>query len=138
MVIKIDYRESKLIDAISPLCTPFVENLLLGDACLYQDPPQGAETPIVQDPALITPCAIIERKTVPDMIASLKDGRYLEQKARLDASPVPNHNILFIIEGPRVGVPHIHAAVFSLFYHSGFGVLFTSSVNDTALSLIHI
>lgn len=132
MVLIVDYRESKLIDALNSInSTHITQNLLLGDASLYIDPPEGTSLPFVDSPENI-PEIIIERKTVPDMIASIKDGRYMEQKARLNASSVPNHNILFIIEGSRTGVANIHSTVFSLFYHSGFGVLFSTSVNDTA------
>lgn len=132
MVLIIDYRESKLIDALNSInATHTTQNLLLGDATLHIDPPEGTSTPFVYSCDNI-PDIIIERKTVTDMIASIKDGRYMEQKARLHASSVPNHNILFIIEGSRTGVANIHSTVFSLFYHSGFGVLFSTSVNDTA------
>ena len=128
MVIKIDYRENKLIAALEPY-PHTVENLLIGDVSIHLDSQPGNENGNENgnEPALI-----IERKTVSDMLASIKDGRYLEQKARLDASPVPNHNIIFIIEGPRTGVPNLHSAVFSLLYYSGFSVLFTTSVSDTA------
>ena len=132
MVLIVDYRESKLIDALNSInATHITQNLLLGDASLYIDPPEGTSLPFVDSHEHI-PEIIIERKTVTDMIASIKDGRYMEQKARLHASSVPNHNILFIIEGSRTGVANIHSTVFSLFYHSGFGVLFSTSVNDTA------
>jgi ERCC4-type nuclease len=132
MVLIVDYRESKLIDALNSInATHITQNLLLGDASLYIDPPEGTSLPFVDSHEHI-PEIIIERKTVPDMIASIKDGRYMEQKARLHASSIPNHNILFIIEGSRTGVANIHSTVFSLFYHSGFGVLFSTSVNDTA------
>ena len=137
MVIKLDYRESKLIEAMSSTCSPVVENMLLGDASIHFDLDINENDGTREsecDPQ--QPSMIIERKPVPDMIASLKDGRYMEQKSRLDASPVPNHNILFIIEGSRTGVPHIHAAVFSLFYHSGFGVLFSTNVSDTARIIV--
>ena len=144
MVIKIDYREAKLIAAIEPLLASdgseaVIENLLLGDVALYKT--NGAPVPVVEsadsgpDPGPVSdpgPDVIIERKTIADMVASLKDGRYAEQKARLDACPVPNHNIMFLIEGPRTGADHVHAAVFSLFYNHGFGVLFSCTVGDSA------
>jgi ERCC4-type nuclease len=144
MVIKIDYREAKLIAAIEPLLASdgseaVIENLLLGDVALYKT--NRAPVPVVEsvdsgpDPGPVSdpgPDVIIERKTIADMVASLKDGRYAEQKARLDACPVPNHNIMFLVEGPRTGADHVHAAVFSLFYNHGFGVLFSCTVGDSA------
>ena len=43
---------------------------------------------------------IIERKTLADLLASIKDGRYEEQSHRLKhASGFPSHNIVYIIEG---------------------------------------
>lgn len=139
MVIKIDYREAKLIAAIEPLLAndgseAVIENLLLGDVALYKTvacAPVPVDESVDACPIPI-PDVIIERKTIADMIASLKDGRYAEQKARLDACPVPNHNIMFLVEGPRTGADHVHAAVFSLFYNHGFGVLFSCTVGDSA------
>lgn len=146
MVIKIDYREAKLIAAIEPLLAndggeAVIENLLLGDVALYKTGvapvpmDESVDSCPVTDPVTDpdpVPDVIIERKTVGDMVASLKDGRYAEQKARLDACPVPNHNIIFLVEGPRTGADHVHAAVFSLFYNHGFGVLFSCTVGDSA------
>ena len=42
---------------------------------------------------------VIERKTLKDLSASIKDGRYKEQKDRLRATGIPLHNIIFLIEG---------------------------------------
>jgi ERCC4-type nuclease len=41
---------------------------------------------------------IIERKSVQDLAASIKDGRYAEQKQRLAALP-PEKSVIFVIEG---------------------------------------
>lgn len=42
---------------------------------------------------------IFERKSISDLLASLKDGRYEEQSYRLSGSNTNNHNIIYIIEG---------------------------------------
>ena len=42
---------------------------------------------------------IIERKTLADLVSSIKDGRYKEQMARLNAYDIPNHNVYYLIEG---------------------------------------
>jgi len=42
------------------------------------------------------PLLIIERKTINDLAASLSDGRYHEQKARLKNSEI---SVLYLIEG---------------------------------------
>ena len=43
------------------------------------------------------PIIIFERKTLMDLAASIKDGRYNEQSFRLDKEPAHNHNIIYII-----------------------------------------
>ena len=35
---------------------------------------------------------IIERKTIVDLLSSIKDGRYEEQSYRLNGTPLHNHN----------------------------------------------
>ena len=42
---------------------------------------------------------ILERKTMKDLAASIKDGRYKEQKARMLANKQPNMVLIYIIEG---------------------------------------
>jgi ERCC4-type nuclease len=43
---------------------------------------------------------IVERKSLVDLISSIKDGRYEEQSHRLrNASGFPSHNVVYIIEG---------------------------------------
>lgn len=42
---------------------------------------------------------IVERKTLNDLAASIKDGRYEEQGYRLEACDVDNHSIFYLIEG---------------------------------------
>lgn len=47
---------------------------------------------------------LIERKTVADVIASIKDGRYKEQKIRLQNCGIGNNKIIYLIEGPRLSL----------------------------------
>ena len=42
---------------------------------------------------------IIERKTLPDLLASIKDGRYREQKLRLINKQKEHIQIYYLIEG---------------------------------------
>jgi ERCC4-type nuclease len=43
---------------------------------------------------------LVERKTLSDLIASIKDGRYEEQSHRLkNASGFDSHNVIYLIEG---------------------------------------
>lgn len=94
MLIKIDYRESDLhseciqIVSFSKYKTPIKivsENLPIGDIIICHD--DGSEV------------ALIERKTLNDLAASIQDGRYKEQSFRLHNCSVHNHNIYYLIEG---------------------------------------
>jgi ERCC4-type nuclease len=82
---------------------------------------------------------IIERKTLADLLASIKDGRYSEQSYRLThSSGFPAHSILYIIEGSisqlRTTLERkiIYSSLASLNYFKGFSVIRTGSVAETA------
>lgn len=86
---------------------------------------------------------IIERKTVADLAASIKDGRYVEQSYRLNGIQHPNHNIVYLIEGDidkprfisfkdRLDKQAIYSAMVSIFYFKGFSLMRTNSVEETA------
>jgi len=88
-----------------------------------------------------------ERKTIADLAASMKDGRYHEQKARLLAH-YPAHRITYILEGlpsvshwcpqdaPRMTGPIATAAlqgmIFNTLYRDGIHVVGTRSTEETA------
>ena len=90
----IDNREGKLIELIKSKPTdtfkiPYeLKSLQIGDIVI--------SSPLHPDKTLI-----IERKCMTDMIASIKDGRYKEQKVRLlaEAANNPNTKICYLIEG---------------------------------------
>jgi ERCC4-type nuclease len=90
---------------------------------------------------------IIERKSIQDLLASIKDGRYAEQSHRLQhSSGVPPHNVIYIIEGSFANVSSHHnhgdpkqktySCIVSLSLFKGFSVLRTTSVQDTADILV--
>jgi crossover junction endonuclease MUS81 len=84
---------------------------------------------------------IFERKTISDLAASIKDGRFREQKQRL--LQYPFHRITYIIEGASFHTLHttptlygisttaLQSALVSLSYRDGFHVIYTSSVEET-------
>ena len=90
MLIKLDYREIKLNDlcqihlADKPEIKMVTENLPLGDIIICND--DGKEK------------VIIERKSLADLAASIRDGRYKEQSFRLNQCELPNHHIYYLIE----------------------------------------
>ena len=78
---------------------------------------------------------IIERKSVSDLEASIKDGRYEEQSYRLANLDIPNHNIVYLIEGSlmnRQNKQMLYSSMFSLNYTKGFSVLRSASIQETA------
>lgn len=85
---------------------------------------------------------VFERKTVADLAASIKDGRYREQKARL-LSNVPAHRIAYIIEdggGSVVGHHGLGVATQAVFrgmflstmFRDGIHVIMSTGMEDTA------
>jgi ERCC4-type nuclease len=87
---------------------------------------------------------IIERKSLSDLLASIKDGRYEEQSHRLKyASGFPSHNILYIIEGMFSTLRTIMekkliiSTMASLNYFKGFSVIRTSGIQETAEILVY-
>ena len=84
---------------------------------------------------------VFERKTLNDLLSSIVDGRYNEQSFRLDACPVLNHNIYYIIEGDIERYKDkekslytkntIYSCIYSLTYKKGFSVLLSQNINQT-------
>ena len=88
---------------------------------------------------------LIERKTLSDFAASIRDGRYKEQSFRLDRQcELANHNIIYVIEGDIskytdrtkggniVSRKALYSAMFSMLYCKGFSVIRTQSIRETA------
>jgi len=141
MIIQIDNREKELItqiDIVKSIIPAFnnikveIVPLPIGDIILFDDENKEAKL-------------IIERKSVNDLAASIKDGRYEEQSYRLNGSSHHNHNIIYIIEGDVNKMNRLkdsttekltmYSAIFSLNYYKGFSVIRTFSIEETALFL---
>ena len=133
MLIKIDYREIKLIQYLTGLVTDdmkikmVTENLPIGDMILCDD--LGQEK------------AIIERKSLADLAASIRDGRYKEQGFRLNQCNLHNHQIYYLVEGdlryyrPFKGSPDKKAllsAMTSISYFKGFSLYRTINLEESA------
>ena len=82
----------------------------------------------------------IERKSENDLLSSNKDGRYKEQRARMENLNISNNKIYYLIE-ESVGTFYknkdtekkiIYSAIISLTYFKQFSLLFTKSKLDTA------
>lgn len=84
---------------------------------------------------------LLERKTMKDLVSSIKDGRYEEQSYRIThALPASFrlHNVCYILEGQLAAIRQNHerkmimGAMASLYFFKGFEVFRTSSVDETA------
>jgi ERCC4-type nuclease len=144
MIIKVDNRENELLAQIKQLVL-FIpifkqikivtENLPLGDFIIADE----KEDKI-----------IIERKTITDLLASIKDGRYDEQSYRLNGLNHHNHNIIYLIEGDvnkasnrfksdnKTDKLTAYSAMFSLNYFKGFSVFRTFTMDETALMICNM
>jgi ERCC4-type nuclease len=88
---------------------------------------------------------LFERKTLNDLISSIKDGRYVEQSHRLiHSSNVSPHNIAYVIEGmysqlrKDTDKQMCISAITTMFYFKGFSVFRTCSVFETAELILGI
>ena len=139
MLIKIDIREQDLFAQMNILISTIPlfkdikivkENLALGDIIIV-DEEKGEEK------------IIIERKSINDLVSSIKDGRYKEQSYRLNGLSHPNHNIIYLIEGDvnkmnrfkdvKMEKLTIYSAIFSLNYFKGFSVIRTFTIEESAI-----
>jgi ERCC4-type nuclease len=157
MIIKVDVREKDLLQHIKHLIetVPIFKNIVIqsevlsiGDIIIV-DPDADANSinPDKENKELL----IIERKSVSDLLASIKDGRYEEQSYRLNGSPQHNHNIIYLIEGDvkntnRFKVENglgtekitLYSAMFSLNYYKGFSVFRSFNLGETAIIICNM
>ena len=134
-MLKIDTRESRLIELVQKCIVenePFskiqvvVEVLLIGDIMIGDD-------------------IIVERKTLTDLSASIKDGRYEEQSYRLsNTTDVHNHNIIYLIEGNlktykmKADINTLYSAMFSINYYKGFSLHRSFDIAESAFLLCNM
>ena len=143
MIIKIDVREPDLLQHINHLTStiPIFKNLIIKSEAL----PIGDI--IIADGS--NEKLIIERKSVSDLLASIKDGRYEEQSYRLNGLEQHNHNIIYLIEGDvskvnrfkgdnRTETLTLYSAMFSLNYYKGFSVFRSFSLEETATMICNM
>jgi len=92
---------------------------------------------------------IIERKSISDLLASIKDGRYEEQSYRLNGINHHNHNIIYLVEGDVNKSSYYksrndneklmaYSAMFSLNYYKGFSVFRSFSLDETAIIICNM
>ena len=136
----IDNREGKLIDLIKSKPTdtfkiPYeLKSLQIGDI-------------VISSSTNPDKTIIIERKCMTDMIASIKDGRYKEQKVRLQAEAAnnPNTKICYLIEGTMQELRFptektvFYGSIVSSIFRDEIPLIRTGNLNETLdiISRIH-
>ena len=156
--ITVDFREAELFKKIHsfleianlnlPATAPrvpvnvVVSNLPLGDV-IISGPLTGNTEPTPLDPtaSVVAQKIIFERKTLQDLASSIRDGRYAEQSFRLNACEVPNHHVIYIVEGDlryyrpyksNVDKRALLSAMASISYYKGFSLYRSLNVEETA------
>ena len=121
-MIQLDTREAELIKIFEFLKQPVeIVPLHLGDALIDT--------------------LIIERKTLNDLAASIKDGRYKEQSFRLQKALEEDFKVFYMIEGNldlytgSIPKDTLISAIYSLTM-KGFQVLLTKNTKETAYFMI--
>lgn len=149
MHLVVDCRETALIarcralllleeDAAAKAIRLVVRSLPLGDVLLERRADDDGG-----DGDGGTPVLLIERKALPDLLASITDGRYAEQSFRLAHHPrLAPHNIVYLLEGSIAALPRAadrqrcFSALASCQYFKGFSTCRTESLDDTAHYLL--
>ena len=136
-MIVIDTREHKLIELIKNTASftiPYeIKNLQIGDI-------------IIKSSKHLEHSLIIERKCMTDMISSIKDGRYKEQKLRLQAEVVNNPTTLFcyLLEGMTndLRLPNdkilLYGSIISSMFRDKLPLIRTLSLNETLDIIIRL
>ena len=131
----LDNRENELIKIFrSCFSQVFVSQLDVGDIAICQMKDKSAKI-----------LAIFERKTVNDMLASLKDGRYKEQKIRLMSNHCQDKTkrIYYILEGDTNSLTKENDKKFwgawiSTQIRDGIQIIRTANISETVKFLIRL
>ena len=128
MRLIVDNREPKdmILELQNRVTNVSLENLELGDFIIKNN----------KDETIL----LFERKSLADLISSIKDGRYNEQSFRLSQCELDNKYIYYIIEGNILNFCNkenetakkmLFSSMLSLSYKKGFSILHTTSPVET-------
>ena len=148
----IDNREKDLIKLLEEKNIEFkCENLELGDI-LFEDTNDSLlndSLPIdsITNDSLLndslevkrTELLIIERKTVNDLMASIKDGRHREQKMRLLKKQEDGIHIYYLIEGNLTyhkSKDTLYSSILNTMMRDNIKMIFTRNIEETITYLL--
>ena len=125
--IIIDPAEVKLIAAFKKLKFEFqTENLHIGDIVIRS----GSVNML-----------IIERKAASDLNASIIDGRYREQKARLFNSGANRSQIIYLLENLKYNISNtdrVWGAIANMTIRDGVRVMSVKNIDESALLIVKL
>jgi len=139
--IIVDYREKALLACLQASQTTHPtqgvlvrhENLELGDIHIVIHDKKG----------LVQRTLIYERKSLADMISSITDGRYREQKVRM-LSTYETRNLAYIVEGDSIvqslsrDNASVSSAYLNMIYRDNIHLFFTAGVSETAVLILAV
>lgn len=166
MILLIDYREKGFIDNLKKKGENIIfdeinevfllgidkntsiyykiTNLDIGDflICNYDlDKSQTIDLKFIYENLVL----LIERKTYDDLSSSIIDGRFREQKTRIEDSLNDNSKVMYIIEGhikekEKHGVKMniLEGAIINLIFKHKFKVLNTMNIDNTFQNIVTI
>lgn len=116
MELIIDNRESKLKQHFEDYMNVVIEQLDVGDIIFKYN------NEII---------SVIERKTLADLLSSVKDGRYNEQKMRLTNSGIPIEKVMYLIEAPLIDDKTAFGCIIGMLLRDNIKVFRTTNINET-------
>lgn len=133
IILEIDYREKSIIkhfEDYKPSINYTITNLPIGDF-------------VIKENEMIH--FIIERKTILDLVASITDGRFREQKQRLLDSVMSPDKIVYILEGDKnkkkfgnMSKSIIDSSILNLIFKHKYKVIHTCNDVDTFDTLVSL
>lgn len=141
--LKIDVRETDLFAC----CKMILDRHVLKDSVELTSVPLPIGDIIISDATTDEDKVIIERKTLADLAASIKDGRYSEQSYRLNGLNHPNHNIIYLVEGDltklsifksKIDKQTLYSSMFSINYYKGFSLMRSNTLEESATILCNM
>jgi ERCC4-type nuclease len=129
LLLKVDNRELKCKDYLNNVPIEY-SNLVFGDFQICIRNKDSNETDEIQ--------FLFERKTLDDLLASIKDGRYKNQKASILSNfdckqyyYIIEGNVIFNMNPTKVQDKIIHSAIINTQLRDKIGIFFTRNVNET-------
>ena len=135
MELCVDYREFGIIEKLTinkQNINYSTSNLLIGDFIIKETINATKDEYIHY---------IIERKSINDLVSSITDGRFREQKQRLLDSIGTPEKIIYILEGNKnkkfsLSQQIIDGAILNLLFKHKYRIIFTENQDDTLRNIL--